>query len=508
MKCFSGSSLQRLGFAVVVTSTLTVVHSGFAQAPSAQAPSAPEAVAPVAAQGEPAPADAPPAPPTAATSPTAAAAASPSAGPVEGRAADANADDDEDDKDDKEASGPRAEPTEDKREDVTGVSPQAQGFDGDAWGDDASQLAAGPLTFRLALQTRYRDTFPVASGDMRQSIVVREDVLAQEDDGFKLQRFLLRMAVTPKPWMTFKGTLDFAKLRGSDVSNVVKQAIATLRPVPGRLELYAGVFKIPYSILELDPVSQYELTDLGDSNELINDMGFGGRDVGLAVMFAPLPKPKWARIIVGTWRGHAKDENASPLGVIAGRIESKPWVKGFRLGASVVGMPFSQSYKQPFETSSKDIRPNPPDMNYPAEQRWDSGKAYSADISYTRKRFSVRVEGLLGDRVDVDQRYNARSYSAIWALVAYRFKVGKIGVMPVGRVEFMDADREHDTGGRRILSFGVNFLYKRSVRFVIDVSHTEVQDDTPVLEQPRPLPGYPYFALDNTRVTGQLQLEL
>jgi hypothetical protein len=54
----------------------------------------------------------------------------------------------------------------------------------------------------------------------------------------------------------------------------------------------------------------------------------------------------------------------------------------------------------------------------------------------------------------------------------------------------------------------VNVLYKQSVRFVIDVSHTDVQDNTPVLEQPQPLPYYPYMALDNTRVTGQLQLEL
>jgi hypothetical protein len=308
--------------------------------------------------------------------------------------------------------------------------------------------------------------------------------------------------------MTFKGTLDFAKLRGSDVSGVVKQAIATLRPVEKRLEVYAGVFKIPYSILELDPVAEYELTDFGDTNELVNDMGFAGRDVGLAVMFAPLPKPKWARLIVGTWRGHAKDENSSPLGVLAARVESKPWMKGFRIGASVVGMPSSQSYKQPFETSSKDVLPDPPNDMYTREQRWASGKAYAADISYSRRRFSVRVEGLLGDRVDVDQRYGARSYSSLWALVAYRFKVGKIGIMPAGRFEVMDADREHDSGGRRIYSFGVNLLYKRSVRFVLDVSHTDVDDDTPVIEQPKPLPGIPYIALDNTRVTGQLQLEL
>jgi hypothetical protein len=319
---------------------------------------------------------------------------------------------------------------------------------------------------------------------------------------------LMRMAVTPKPWLSFKGTLDFAKLRGSNVSDVIKQALATLRPYEKRLEIYAGVFKIAYSILELDPVAQYELTDFGDANELINNMGFAGRDVGVAVMFAPLPKPKWMRVVLGTFRGRAENEHSSPFGVMAARVESKPWVKGFRIGASVVGMPSAVSYKQPFETSSKDVLPNPPDPLYPRELRWDSGVAYGADISYTRKRFSIRMEGLLGDRVDVDQRYNARSYGAVWALVAYRFKVGPIGLMPAARIEFMDADREHDTGGRRIVSFGLNVLYKRSVRFVLDVSHTEVQDNTAVIEQPQPLPYMPYMALDNTRVTGQLQIEL
>lgn len=388
------------------------------------------------------------------------------------------------------------------------MSPQAQGFDGDAWGDDGSELAAGPLTFRLALQTRYRETFPVASGNDQPGIALREDVLAQDGDGFKLQRFLMRMAVAPKPWLSFKGTLDFAKLRGSNASDVVKQAFATLRPIEKRLEIYAGVFKIAYSILELDPVARYELTDFGDANELINNLGFAGRDVGVAVFFAPLPKPKWARIVVGTFRGRARDEHSSPLGVLAARIESKPWIKGLRFGASVVGMPFAQSYKQPFETSSRDVLPNPPDPLYPREQRWDNGVAYGADISYTRKRFTLRMEGLLGDRIDVDQRYNARSFGSVWALIAYRFKVGPIGLMPAARIEFTDTDREHDTGGRRILGLGINILYKRSVRFVLDLSRTDVQANTGVIEQPTPLPYAPYMALDNTRVTGQLQLEL
>jgi hypothetical protein len=80
--------------------------------------------------------------------------------------------------------------------------------------------------------------------------------------------------------------------------------------------------------------------------------------------------------------------------------------------------------------------------------------------------------------------------------------------MPAARFDYLDADNEHDTGVRTQYSFGLNVLYKQSVRFVLDVSHTDVQDNTPVIDQPRPLAYNPYLALDNTRVTGQLQLEL
>jgi len=305
----------------------------------------------------------------------------------------------------------------------------------------------------------------------------------------------------------FKTILDFAKLRGSDVSNVLKQAYFTLKPIPRRVEIAAGVFKLPYSILELDPVARFELANLGDADDVIKNLGFGGRDVGVEVMLAPLSKPKWLRLMVGAFRAHAKDENASPVGAIGARLESEPF-KALRLGIDVVGMPSAYSYKQPFETSSKDVLPMPPDPLYPREQRWGSGKAYSADVSYTRKHFSVRIEGLLGDRVDIDTRYNARSFGAVWALAAYRFKVGPLGVMPAVRAELLDMDREHDSGGRRALSFALSLLYKKSVRFVVDVTRTDVQRETAVIEQPQPLALYPYLDLDNTRVTAQLQLEL
>jgi hypothetical protein len=386
----------------------------------------------------------------------------------------------------------------------TGLTPS---FEGDPWGDEPGNLVAGPISFRVLLQTRYEDTFAKHSQNPRLGYAVAEDVLVNNGDGFSLQRFFFRMAADPTPWLGFKAILDFAKLRGSDVSNVLKQAYVTLRPIPKRVEFAAGVFKLPFSILELDPVARYELTGLGDADDVAKALGFAGRDVGAEIMIAPLDKPRWLRIMAGVFRGHAKDEEASPLGAVGARVESKPW-KALRLGVDVVGMPFSANYKRPFETSSKEALPVPPDPMYPYERRWASGKAYSADVTYSQHRLMLRAEGMLGDRVDVDLRYGARSFWAVWGLAAYRIKAGPLQLMPALRGEWLDADREHKSGGRLELTLGFSVLYKKSVRVVIDVTRTQVQAQTPALEQPKPIPFYPYLDLSNTQVVLQLQVVL
>jgi hypothetical protein len=402
---------------------------------------------------------------------------------------------------------PAAAPGATGAEQVPDPAHSDDSFEGDPWGDEPASLVAGPLSLKVLLQTRYAHTFAADSSNARIGYALREDVLLRDGDGFSLQRFFFRMAADPSPLLGFKAILDFSKLRGSDVSNVLKQAYGTLRPIPKRLEIAAGVFKLPFSILELDPVARYELSSLGDADDFIKELGFAGRDVGVEVMVAPLSKPKHLRLILGAFRGHAKDEHASPLGAVGARVESKPW-KALRVGLDVVGMPRSANYKQPFETSSKDVLPMPPDPLYPREQRFDSGKAYSADVTFSHKHFTLRAEGMLGDRIDIDTRYGARSFWAAWALVSYRFRAGPVRLLPAARIEWMDADRDHSVGRRRLITLGVNVLFTKTIRFVIDVTHTDVEGNTPVLEQPQPLAVFPYLDLDSTRVVAQLQLEI
>lgn len=388
-----------------------------------------------------------------------------------------------------------------------GVAPLPEGFVGDAWGDDEPTLELGPWSLRVLLQTRYAQTFAALSDDPRPGYALREDVLVHDADGLRLQRFFFRIAATPSRFVSFKSILDLSKLGGSDASGVLKQAHALLRPAPKRIEVVVGVFKLPYSILELDPVARFELVDLGSADDLVKNLGFAGRDVGVELMFAPLPRPRWLRVQLGVFRGHARDEHASPVGALGARAETKP-VKGLRFGFDLVGMPAGVTYKQPFASSSKDVLPNPPDPLYPREQHWGSGVAYSADLSYSRKGFSVRLEGMLGDRVDHDERYQARSFGCIWLLAAQRFRIGPVALMPAVRAQWLDTDREHAGGGRMELSAALNVLYKKRVRWVFAVTRTQVQPNTPLVEQPRPLPYDPYLDLNNTRATTQLQIEI
>jgi len=330
-------------------------------------------------------------------------------------------------------------------------------------------------------------------------------VLVHDGDGFDLQRFFLRLGAEPLAELGFKAILDFAKL--SNPENVLKQAYATVRPLPKRVEVAIGILKLPFSTMELDPIARYELSELGATDDLIKSLGFAGRDVGVELMVAPFAKPKLLRVSLGAFGGHAKDEHASPLGAVGARIESKP-LKGLRLGIDAVAMPNSQDYKRPFETSGKDVLPNPPDPLYPREQRWAAGKAYSADATFERHHLTLRAEGLLGDRVDVAERYGARSFWAAWALAAYDVHAGWLRFTPVVRAEWLDLDRDHDVGQRRELSGGVGVPYKKKMRLLFDVRRTSVQKGTPVLDSPKPLPAFPYFDRSSTRITAQFQLEL
>jgi hypothetical protein len=357
------------------------------------------------------------------------------------------------------------------------------------------------------MQARYSSTFAASSNNARSSYRVAEDALARDGDGASLQRFFVRIGVDPSEYLELKTIVDLAEFVHDNADSAVKQAYVTLKPLPKHLELTVGVFKLPFSILELDPIAGYRFADVGQADTLVKSLGFAGRDIGAELMLAPLPKSKRLRVALGAFRGHSHDENDSVIGAFGARIESRPW-KGLRLGIDWVEHPRQVVYRRVLETSNKDLLPNPVDPQYPRAETWIKGRAFSADAAFQRYHWTIAVEGMIGKRVDFDTRYGADTFAAVWMLAGYRFRLGPVHLMPAVRAEWLDMDREHPVGLRRELSFALNVDFSKAVRFLVDVTRTDVQANSPLLDQPKPLPESPYFELDNTRLVGQLQVAL
>jgi hypothetical protein len=83
-----------------------------------------------------------------------------------------------------------------------------------------------------------------------------------------------------------------------------------------------------------------------------------------------------------------------------------------------------------------------------------------------------------------------------------------VRLLPAFRYEWLDADREHARGIHQSFAGALTLLFLERVRLLFDVTYTDVQPRSPLLNQPKPLQSDPYLALDNTRFTCQLQLEL
>ena len=377
---------------------------------------------------------------------------------------------------------------------------------GDPWGDSKDQLRAAGLSFRFLLQTHYRQSFG-ESKNPNANYRIDEENLLHQNDGWYFNRLFWRLDAEPSKYLGYKMLFDLAEFQHNDGKQAIKQAFVSLRPVPKHLHFVVGVLKLPYSILELDPIAKFEFTKMGDADDLTKGMGFAGRDVGAEVVVSPLAKSKQLTLALGLFRGHAHDENASLIGAVGGRAESYP-VRGLRLGVDFVDMPKTERYLNPLATGKKTLLPNPEDPNFPRSQTWLKGHAFSGDITFMRWRLMLRTEGMLGTRIDNDTLYRAKKFGAVWAIAAYRFPVGTAELQPAIRAELLDTDLDHRVGLRRTLSASVAAYIMTSIRLMIDVARQDVQANSPYIDQPLPLQPIPYNALSNTCVTGQVQVTL
>jgi hypothetical protein len=335
---------------------------------------------------------------------------------------------------------------------------------------------------------------------------------ARENDGARLNRVFLRTIVQPTEQLRFRLLLDFAELIRGNTRRTLKLAFGELE-LHDRVLLTAGLFKIPFSLLELLPIAEWELAEVGPIDSFIKDQGFAGRDVGVMLDIAPLQKKRWLHLFLGAFQNEAvgPQEGRGP-GMFAARAVTRP-IKRLRIGIDAAWRP------TPVYDYWVDYRVT--DAQNERYMILDKGAAYTADVQFKYKKFDFRGEVLYGDRTQADRppiggggqrplrarirRGDARTFAGAWGLATYRVPFMGMTLIPAARAEWMDTSLEEDTGIRKYYSAAVNLDVNQFVRFVVDVSHMDVQPGTLSLSRAAP---FPFLDVDATIVVAQLQLKL
>jgi hypothetical protein len=413
------------------------------------------------------------------------------------------------------AAPPSAPPTVRKQKDHRDV-PNGEAVDDDASlfgtsGDPFGDTIRGEvLSFRLLLQARYADEWPVSQPRDNSIEGDRDIVNATENDGWRMNRLFLRAIAKPRKWIQGRLLLDFAELRWGSRRGTVKLAYLVLKPLP-RTRVTVGLFKRPYSLLELLPIADFEFADVGPTDEVIKELGFGGRDMGAMVQVEPLAVKRWMNLSAGMFAGDSEGRYAAVAGLVAARVESSP-LRMVRLGADA-------SYRP-----RRTLTVLEDTVDYKGVDSLDRGGAVSGDVSLAVGRMEVRAEGLYGKRVDIMSRLNDGTgfyvgdcpsgnchWLAGWGLVTYRVPVGKRGVlMPAVRAEWLEMNREQHLGKRTYLTGALDFDVTPELRLLVDVTWRHVQPKSPSLNQLNQWItfGSEIYDLSGTRLTLQAQLRI
>jgi hypothetical protein len=375
-----------------------------------------------------------------------------------------------------------------EQEELEEVAPRPSAK-GDPFGDEPE---SGPkpkgFTWRLLLQTRWTRVF--------DDVSVKD---AQSNDGFALNRAFLRGTVHPYKWLSAKLLVDFAEFAYSNPQQALKLAYGEIKPYK-RLELTVGLFKRTYSLLELLPIAEYEFADTGPTDNLIKDTQFGGRDVGAMVRVDPLPKRRWLHVYFAALGGAGEGAEgipgttgnvntgpdlAAPSLLLTARLQSRP-IKHLTLGLDGAWRP----------TGTTEI------VNLPPQSQVTSGAATSADATYSNRTLELRGEWLYGDRTDAPTRGDARTFMGAWGIVAVRFPVARVLVMPALRFEWLNIDLQQPEGQRYLFTGALNLDFTTHVRLLLDLTRYQISPGV----YPPPPPGV--FSHDATVFVIQVQLKI
>ena len=292
---------------------------------------------------------------------------------------------------------------------------------------------------------------------------------ARYNDGFELTRADAALHVQPDPWLQGQARIDASRLlRSEQAEQAVRELCGTWTPRPW-LAVTAGVFALPFSLHELMEQRNFELTDEGPTHRLLEHLGYYGRDTG--VMLTLRPRRELALDVAATAAGALGAQDYRGPGLLSARLSASP-------------LPFLEL------TSAVSARPHALDawweeLRY-RYQAMDRGIAISNQAALLFDRWTLRAEWLAGQRTDNDvlipvafRRGDARAFAALWAMGTARIPFAGFTLVPSGRVEWMDADRDHPDVGELIqMSFGLALDLNPRVRISSEVQRRVVQPGT------------------------------
>jgi hypothetical protein len=346
---------------------------------------------------------------------------------------------------------------------------------GDAFSDDATP--AGTYRIRTLLQTRFTHT-AVDLGPIQDKLrqgpsgidvtnLYRDQILeqARSGDGTDINRAFLRLAAQPTRQFGMKVLADFAEFLHKNQKGALKLAYGEMR-VNRSLTLTAGLFKIPFSLLELLPIADYEFADVGVTDALIKDLGVGGRDIGLMAAVTPLQKKRYLQLSIGAYDGdnHNHQRYTGP-GIFAARARTRA-IPHLELGADCAYRPHAV----------RDL-----DASGTPYEKHAQGGACSADATFGYKRFAFRGEFMKGKRTDspLFTDHITHQFSALWGLATYRIRLSRsLVLLPAGRDEWLDEDQATGVGQTTLVSAAMNLNFGRSTRLLMDLSRANVQVGT------------------------------
>ncbi len=344
---------------------------------------------------------------------------------------------------------------------------------GDAFADTGEVTA---FTFKTLLQARYTRTFAdrdsLTHAGSLDSIgqptdattamlrATEEEGTLRDSDGYRINRAFFRVVAKPTKHVEGRLLIDAAELMRKNTRRALKLAYGVMTP-HSRVTVTAGLFKRQFSLLELLPIADYELGDVGPTDAFIKDLGFGGRDIGAMVRVAPLPKKKLLYLYFAAFAGDVTEGlDASPGKLITTRGVLNLLKQRLAIGADFAWRPTANTvhdFKKPDSTFKRD------DLG--------EGWATSGDVTVTLPRLMFRGEVLYGQRTDVLTRGDARTFLGTWALAAYRIPFGDMAILPALRIEWLDVDRENPNNERLFLTAGLNLDFTANTRVLIDFSH-------------------------------------